>query len=62
MKTTWKCSDVDSDGEAITGWVVPDPRLVCAEHHDQLADRRAVAIPTGNGGLTVQPLAQYRRP
>ncbi|WP_147263128.1 hypothetical protein [Geodermatophilus sp. TF02-6] len=62
METMWKCSDVDCDGQAVTGWSVPDPRLVCAEHRDQLADRRAVAIPTGNGGMTVQLLTQYRRP
>lgn len=59
METTWKCSDVDCDGSAITGWLIPQPKLVCAEHHNQLADRRAVAVPTENGGMVVQPLAQY---
>ena len=61
MTTTWKCSDVHCDGEAVTGWRVPDPRLVCAEHHDQLADRRAIAIQTENGGMVVQLLAQHAR-
>lgn len=61
METIWKCSGVDCEGEAITGWLIPDPRLVCAEHHDQLADRRAVAIPTENGGMIVQLLAQHAR-
>ena len=59
METTWKCSDVDCDGEAITGWLIPQSRLMCAEHHDHLADRRAVAVPTENGGMVVQLLAQY---
>jgi hypothetical protein len=59
MKTTSKCSGVECDGEAITGWLVPEPRLVCREHHEQLADR-ALAIPTSDGRLIVQPLAQVR--
>lgn len=59
MKTTWRCSDVVCDGEAVTGWLIPNPRLVCAEHHDELADRRAVAIQMENGGMIVQLLSQY---
>jgi hypothetical protein len=61
MATTWKCSDVHCDGDAVTGWFVPQPRLVCGEHHDQLADRRAVAVPTEEGGMVVQLLVQYAR-
>jgi hypothetical protein len=59
METLWKCSGVDCDDEAITGWFVPEPRLVCKEHHEQLADR-APAIPTEDGRLIVKPLAQQR--
>jgi hypothetical protein len=59
MEKIWKCSGVNCDDKAITGWLVPDPRLVCKEHHEQLADR-ALAIPTSDGRLIVRPLTQHR--
>jgi hypothetical protein len=51
------CSGVDCVGEAITGWFVPDPRLVCQDHHEQL-EAGAFAIPTPDGPLIVRLLAQ----
>jgi len=57
MKTIWKCSVLDCDEEVRTGWLVPDLRLVCKEHNEQLADR-ALGIPTDDGRLIVKPLAQ----
>jgi hypothetical protein len=60
MDNVWKCSGIDCGEEAITGWLVPDPRLVCKVHHEQLADR-ALAIPTRDGRLIVKPLAQQQR-
>ena len=58
MQTIWKCSGVGCNEEARTGWLAPEPRLVCRDHSDQLADG-ALGIPTDDGHLIIRPLAQH---
>lgn len=59
MKKIWKCTAVDCEAEATTGWITSGNlvRLICRPHLDQLADG-ALGIATDDGGLIVKPLAQ----